>query len=131
MQKHVKAMTELFNELSVIGAPMEEEDKVVTLPASLPDSFNMFVTALEANAEVPNMEVVTERLIHEDRKAHERETTSSEKLFFGKKSKKKGPQCHGCGKFGHIRNLTRINIPRNPSQKNIRQILHRIIWSRQ
>ena len=27
------------------------------------------------------------------------------------------------------RNLTRINIPRNPSQKNIRQILHRIIWS--
>ena len=102
VQKHLKTMTELFNELSVIGAPMEE-DKVVTLLASLPDSFNMLVTALEANAEVPSMEVVTERLIHEDRKANERETASSEKLFFGKKSKKKGPQCHGCGKFGHIR----------------------------
>lgn len=103
VQKHVKAMTELFNELSVIGAPMEEEDKVVTLLASLPDSFNMLVTALEANAAVPSMEVVTERLIHEDRKANERETASSEKLFLGKKSKKKGLQCHGGGKFGHIR----------------------------
>ena len=48
MQKHVKATTELFNELSVIGVPTEEEDKVVTLLASLPDSFNMLVTALEA-----------------------------------------------------------------------------------
>ena len=103
MQKHVKAMTELFNELSVTGMPMEEEDKVVTSLASLPDSFNMLVTALEANAEVPSMEVVAKQLIHEDRKANERETASSEKLFLGKKSKKRGPQCHGCGKFGHIR----------------------------
>ena len=45
MQKHVKAMTELFNELSVIGAPMEEEDKVVTLLDSLPDSLNMLVVS--------------------------------------------------------------------------------------
>lgn len=81
MQKHVKGMTELFNELSVIGAPMEGERKVVTLLASLPDSCNMLVTALEANAEVPSMEVVTKRLIHEDRKANERDTALSEKLF--------------------------------------------------
>ena len=102
VQKHVKAMTELSNELSAIGAPMEEEDKVVTLLASPPDSFNMLVTLLEANAEVPSMEVLTERLIHEDRKANEWETASPEKLFLGKKSKK-GPLCYGCSKFGHIR----------------------------
>jgi len=58
---------------------------------------------LEANAEVPSMVVVTERLIHEDRKANERETASSKKLFLGKNSRKRGPQCHGCGKFGHVR----------------------------
>lgn len=40
VQKHVKAMIELFNELSVIGALMKEEDKVVTLLASLPESFD-------------------------------------------------------------------------------------------
>ena len=57
-------MTETFNELSVVGDPISEEDRVVHLLASLPDSFNMLVTALEANAEVPKMEVVTERLLH-------------------------------------------------------------------
>ena len=51
VKDHVKSMTEIFNELAVIGAPIEEEDKVVTLLASLPDKFNMLVTALEANNE--------------------------------------------------------------------------------
>lgn len=48
-------MTELFNELSVIGVLIEEDEKVVTLLESLSDSFNMLVIALEANAEVPSM----------------------------------------------------------------------------
>ena len=30
VKDHVKSMTEIFNELAVIGAPIEEEDKVVT-----------------------------------------------------------------------------------------------------
>ena len=33
MSIHIKSMTEVFNELAVIDAPMEEEDKVVTLLA--------------------------------------------------------------------------------------------------
>ena len=33
MSINIKSMTEVFNELAVIGAPMEEEDKVVTLLA--------------------------------------------------------------------------------------------------
>ena len=57
VQEHVKAMTEIFNELAVIG---EDEDCVVYLLASLPESFNTLVTALEANADVPSMEIVTE-----------------------------------------------------------------------
>ena len=46
-------MIEIFDALSVIGDSMSEEDRVVHLLASLPDSFNMLVTALEANPEVP------------------------------------------------------------------------------
>ena len=61
VKNHMKSMTEIFNELAVIGAPMEDEGKVVTLLASLPESFDMLVTALEANSELPDMEVVTER----------------------------------------------------------------------
>ena len=71
MQEHVKAMTEIFEGLSVIGDPVSEEDRVVHLLASLPDSYGMLVTAFEANVEVPKFEVVTERLLHEERKLKE------------------------------------------------------------
>ena len=37
VKDHVKSMTEIFNELAVIGATIEEEEKVFTLLASLPD----------------------------------------------------------------------------------------------
>jgi len=46
VQELVKAMTETFEGLSVIGDPISEEDPVVHLLASLPDSHNMLVTAL-------------------------------------------------------------------------------------
>eukprot|EP00794_Sanderia_malayensis_P011568 gene11568-12763_t len=49
VKEHVKAMTEIFNELAVLGAAIEEQDKVVTLLASLPESYDMLVTALEHN----------------------------------------------------------------------------------
>lgn len=56
MHKHVEAMIELCNELSVIGGQIEEEEKVVTSLASLPNSFIMLVTSvLEENAEVPSL----------------------------------------------------------------------------
>ena len=49
----------------MIGSPVSEEDRMV-------ESYGMLVTALEASAEVPQMEVVTERLLHEERKLKER-----------------------------------------------------------
>ena len=49
VQGHIKEMTELFEALTVIGDPVTEEDRAVYLLASLPDSFNMLVTALEAD----------------------------------------------------------------------------------
>ena len=65
-------MTEMFESLSVIDDPASEEDLVVYLLASLPESYNMLVTAFEANPEAPKMEVVTERLLYEKQKTKER-----------------------------------------------------------
>ena len=65
VQEHIRKLTELFEELAVIDDPMKEEDQVVNLLASLPESFNVLVTALETNTDVPKMEVVTERLLHD------------------------------------------------------------------
>ena len=120
VQEHIKAMTEIFDALSVVGDPVSEDDRVVHLLASLPESFNMLVTALEANAEVPKMELVTEWLLHEERKLKERKgaDVSSEKAMTAKQTFKKGPKCHYCGKFGHIRRNCRKFAQENKSDSS-------------
>ena len=65
-------MMKLFNELAIVGNVIEGENRVVYLLASLPDSFSTLVTAIEANEEVPKMEIVTERILHAERKQKEK-----------------------------------------------------------
>jgi len=72
VQEHFKAMTEIFNGLSVIGDPIAKENRVVYLLASLPETYNTLVTALEANPEVPKMKAVTEQLLQEEQKLKDR-----------------------------------------------------------
>ena len=74
------------------------------LLASLPDSFGVLVTALEASPDVPTMDLVTERLLHQERKLNDRVGAADEKALTmkGKHPKKKGA-CHHCGKLGHYK----------------------------
>jgi len=106
VQEHIKAMTEIFDGLSVVGDPISDEDCVVHLLASLPESYNVLVTALEGNEALRRMEVVTERLLHGERKLKARlgSERSREGVMTGKQRPKgKGPKYHHCGKFGQIR----------------------------
>ena len=65
VNEHIKAMSKIFKGLAVIGDAVSKEDRVVHLLASLSESFNMLVTALEAQSEnIPKWELVTERLLH-------------------------------------------------------------------
>ena len=48
IEEHLKHMKELVDRLAAIGAPISEEDQVVTLLGSLPRSYSTLVTALEA-----------------------------------------------------------------------------------
>ena len=109
IQDHIKSMTELFNELAVVGDAIADDDKVVYLLASLPELYNTLVTALEANEKVPDMEVVVERLLHTERKHRERSSLdyNEDKALIGKqqfphRQKGRGPQCHYCKRYGHI-----------------------------
>ena len=78
LQAHLKSFIEVFDELSVIGDALEDEDKVINLLASLPDNYSTLVTALEASDTVPAWETVTERLLHEEQKMRtKQEGTSS------------------------------------------------------
>ena len=108
VQQHIKSMMEIFQELCIIGDAVEEEDRVVHLLASLPESFDMLVTALEANSEVPKLETVTERLLHEERKFKEKAIISDgvkypKALATGRNRHSNGPKCYHCGRTGHIK----------------------------
>ena len=98
-------MTEIFNELAVIEAPLDE-DQVVHLLASYLSRMTL-VTALEANERVPSLEIVIDRLLYEERKASERgESSSNAKgLYHKSQSEKKWQKqirCHYCKKLGHM-----------------------------
>ena len=95
-------MTEIFNELSVIGVEMTEEDREVHLLASLPESYNTLVTVLEASPDVPKMGVVTEKLLYEESKLKDRGKKEEALLTKHKFGPRRGPKCHFCHKFGHI-----------------------------
>ena len=105
VQKHVKALMEIFDELSIIGDPLDEENQVVHLLASLPESYDMLVTALEASPDVPKLAVITERLLHKERKKEKEVAGDAEVKAMALKHRKarKGPKCHHCGKIGHIK----------------------------
>ena len=104
VQEHIKAMTEVFNELTVIGVEMGEEDRVIHLLASLPKMYSTLVTALEARPEVPAMNIVVAKLLYEERKLQDRRRSNetSPKGLSAKHRSSKGPMCHFCHKFGHI-----------------------------
>ena len=102
--------------MAVIGEEISEKDRVVYLLASLPDSFNTLVTALEVNAEVPKMEIVTERLLNEERKLMNRETivNGQEGAMTARRQPKwkSSVKCFRCHKVGHVQR----NCPKRSQQ---------------
>ena len=123
VQSHIKMMTEVFNELAVVGDNITEDDRVVYLLASLPESYDMLVTAFEANETVPSMNTVIERLVHEEKKRQERNPSSSTgEGAMAAKHHKKGSKCFFCKKFGHIqRNCREREISTESWRKNIKE----------
>ena len=72
----------------------------------------MLVTALEANPDVPKWEVVTERLLHEERKMNDRDGSSNDttKAMAVHSRSKKSIKCYYCGKLGHFRRNCRTRL---------------------
>ena len=68
MQQHLKNIKELTDKLAAIGAPIGEEDQVVTLLGSLLKSYTTPVTALEAHVDNISLDFVHQALIHEGQK---------------------------------------------------------------
>ena len=57
VEAHLKQMKEITDRLAAIGAPISEEDQVVTLLGSLPPSYSNLVTASESRIDSVKLSV--------------------------------------------------------------------------
>lgn len=117
VEAHMKALTELMDELSVIDTPIKLPERSMYLLESLPPAMDNLVTAMTGSVEVPAWEVIAERLRTEETKQksrgvdrrHEEEALTLKKLRHQKGKKKppkmnhRGITCYGCGKQGHFK----------------------------
>lgn len=106
VEQHLKEMKELTDRLAAIGAPVKEEDQVVTLLGSLPPSYSTLVTTLEAKAGELTLSHVQQALINEEQKRKEKSHKSqTDSALVNVHGRKKGRQvkCFGCEKLGHYK----------------------------
>ena len=84
--------------MSIVGDAITDEDRVVSLLASLPESFNTLITTLESNPTVPEMEIVFNILMHEERKLKDQQVLSESGSFgvltVRHKTGLKSPKCY-------------------------------------
>lgn len=108
VNEHIKAMTKIFEELAAIGDAVAN-NRVIHLLASLPDSYNVLVTALKAHSEnLLKWELVTDRLLHQEVKLKEKASSHFESdckalIANQKRGFKKQFSCHYCHKPGHFK----------------------------
>ena len=108
VDQHLKHMKDITDKLAAIGAPISEEDQVVTLLGSLPRSFATLVTAIEARMDGVSLDCVQQALVHEEMKQSELSTqlSGAESALAGafkRNISRDRPTCYGCGNVGHIR----------------------------
>ena len=107
VDQHLKHMKDIADKLAAIGAPIPEEDQVVTLLGSLPRSFATLVTAIEARMDGVSLDYVQQALIHEETKQLELsgELSGAGSALTGalkRNTSRDRPTCYGCGNVGHI-----------------------------
>ncbi|KAG6615788.1 gag-pol polyprotein [Phytophthora cinnamomi] len=117
--EHINKIKTLAEQLDAVGAPVSEDDLVITLLGSLSESYQFLITALESRADSLSWELVTARLLHEDMKRKEqaqgRQATAN-----------KASACHYCGEQGHWIAKCPVRIRENaerqrPQRANVAQ----------
>ena len=66
--QRINTIKTLAEQLDAVGAPVSEDDRVITLLASLSESYAFLITALESRSDSLSWDLVTSWLMHEDMK---------------------------------------------------------------
>ena len=117
MELHLKHMKEITDKLAAIGAPISEEDQVVTLLGSVPPIYSALVTTLESRIDSVKLSYVQQALLHEERKQQEKlgslngaqSISQSDSALVGTLEKtQRTVRCFGCGELGHIHHFGHV-----------------------
>ena len=104
---HINAMKQISDELCAIGAPVSDEDLVMTLLMSLPASFEHFITSLESvNESELDYDYVVSKIFNFDlRQKQKVEPSLGENAFMvNNVSKERGQKvCYYCKEVGHYK----------------------------
>ena len=101
LQEHLKSLVEIFDSLAVMGDPVDEEDRVICLLASLPEKYDTLVTTLETLDSVPGWGAVQERLLRQEEKFQDH--VDGDKAYVSRRFEKYPSGCFKCGERGHFK----------------------------
>ena len=108
MVGHINKVKTMAEQLEAIGAPVKEDDIVMTLLSSLPQSYSNLIIALETRSDNLTLEFVTARLLHEESRRKETSSQKEEAAFYSQPTpkhalinKKRTDTCNYCKKPGH------------------------------
>jgi len=113
MQQHIVKVTTMAEKLAAIGAPVSDEDTVMSLLCSLPTDFDNLIVSLESRTENLTLDFVSARLLHEEaRRAEAQLEPGEETVLVTRTSGVSGRnrrggnnswiKCYRCQKRGHI-----------------------------
>lgn len=108
MEEHLCALEELFDRLSLAGLTLESELQVAMVYRSLPESYSVFITAMESRPDADQtIELVKQKLLDEHHRRVERSGGADREKAMKMRGKrqsteKKEKVCFHCRKPGHF-----------------------------
>ncbi|KAI5637067.1 gag-polypeptide of LTR copia-type domain-containing protein [Phthorimaea operculella] len=115
MEAYVSKISELSQQLTDIGSPLDDDFVAVIMLSGLPDSYDPLIMALESTNTTLTSEKVKSRLLQEQsRRDDKTENSDLGALAVQKRNDGYGVRCHRCKKIGHMKK----DCPRNNKDKN-------------
>lgn len=131
VEEHIIEMDSLFDKLAEVGCEISEEMKCSFIMASLPESYDSFVTMVEGFAGKFSEKTVKAKLLNEFYKRQHKVSVQEEKAMkaavprgrkpFGLESDRREERrvCFECGKPGHIRQNCYIYLSRLAEEQGV------------